>query len=167
MSVVLARIDSRLIHGQVLEAWVPYTCADCIMVANDHIPEGSLQRLLMEAAVPKGIRVQIGTIREIAQSLARPEYATAKILLLFENSSDALTAHRQGAPFSQLNLGNMHASGGTIRFSCTIALSSEDIENLRLLEEEQGVRIVSQCIPADRERPWRKLIGAQSLDDLA
>ncbi|NIP49931.1 MAG: PTS sugar transporter subunit IIB, partial [Gammaproteobacteria bacterium] len=28
MSIVLARIDSRLVHGQVLEAWVPYVSAD-------------------------------------------------------------------------------------------------------------------------------------------
>ena len=29
------RIDNRLIHGQVIEAWLPYTGASVLVVAND------------------------------------------------------------------------------------------------------------------------------------
>jgi PTS system mannose-specific IIB component len=59
--------------------------------------------------------------------------------------------------FPELNLGNLHGGEGKLRYSCTIALDREDIEILESLEEE-GVRIVSQCIPADREQYWRKLV---------
>jgi len=159
MSVVLARIDNRLIHGQVLEAWLPYSRANCIAVANNLVASTLLQKTLMEAAVPRNIKVVIDTIEGLAEILQNGELADARVLLLFENSADALQAHRMGMPFAELNLGNMHAAEGRQKFTCTISLAPDDIENLRLLEEEEGVKIFSQCIPADRERPWRKLMG--------
>lgn len=156
MSIVLARIDNRLIHGQVLEAWVPHVHADCIVVANDRIAGVTFQRVLMEAAVPRGIRVVIATVEEAARFLAAEE-REHRILLLFADSADALRAYHLGIIFPELNLGNMHGGEGKLRYSCTIALDRDDIETLEALEEE-GVRIVSQCIPADREQYWRKLV---------
>lgn len=157
MSIVLARIDNRLIHGQVLESWVPYTHANCIVVANDEAAGLALQRLLMEAAVPRGIRVVIGTIEEVARLFTAGELEASRVLLLFASSGDALLAYRHGVHFAVLNLGNMHGGEGKMRLSCTIALDPTDIDHLKLLEEA-GVRIVSQCIPSDREQNWRKLI---------
>jgi len=159
MSIVLARIDNRLIHGQVLETWVPYTHANCIVVADDHVAGQTFQRVMMEAAVPRSIRVVIGSIEEVARLFAAGELAPNRVLLLFSSSVDALRAYRQGIPFADLNLGNMHGGEGKHRFSCTIALDTEDIENLAALEKE-GIQIVSQCIPSEREQGWRKLIRA-------
>lgn len=157
MSLVLTRIDSRLIHGQVLEAWVPYIHANCIVVANDTVAAASFQRQLMVAAVPRGIKVVIGTLAEVAQLFAGHELDGLRVLLLFANSEDALQAHRLGVPFDALNLGNMHGGEGKVRLSCTIALDGADIANLTNLEV-RGPRIVSQCVPSDREQDWRKLI---------
>lgn len=165
MGIVLARVDNRLIHGQVLEAWVPHTHADAIVVANDRIADAPLQMALMEAAVPSSIRVLIDTLPRVAVELTRPEWDSARILLLFETSGDALTGHRLGLSFDELNLGNLHADVGKVRVSCTIALGEEDILSLRSLEEDEGVTITCQCIPADRGRPWRKLLGKDDLNN--
>jgi len=160
MSIVLARIDNRLIHGQVLETWVPYTHANCIVVADDQVAALTFQRAMMEAAVPRSIRVVIGTIDEVARRFAAGEFSPCRVLLLFSSSGDALRACRQGIPFADLNLGNMHGGEGKRRFSCTIALDGEDIENLAAIEDT-GVHIVSQCLPLEREQGWRKLIHAE------
>ncbi len=158
MSIILARIDNRLIHGQVLEAWVPHVHADCIAVANDRVAEIALQRVLMEAAVPRGIRVVIGTVEEISAVLGSGALASHRVLLLFATAKDALKAHRYGVDFAELNLGNMHGGEERRRLSCTISLDPEDVRDLVALERE-GVRIVAQCVPSDREQTWRKLIA--------
>lgn len=157
MSIVLARIDNRLIHGQVLEAWVPYLQADCIVVANDEVADVPFRKMLMEAAVPSGIDVLIVNIKDVTQVFSEATHQSRRTLLLFANSCDALNAHKMGLTFNELNLGNMHAGTGKVRYSCTIALDPDDVENLSSLEQE-GVRIVSRCIPSDRERGWRKLL---------
>ena len=161
MSIVLARVDSRLVHGQVLEAWVPSVKADCIVVANDGVASNSFQRTIMQAAVPSSIKLIIGTLQETSQILSSADLLKKRVLLLFDNSSDALEARRMGVAYSKLNLGNMHSGEGTNRYSCTIALDQKDIDNLQEIEE-QGVTIVAQCVPSDREQGWQKLVRTGS-----
>jgi len=157
MSIVLARIDSRLVHGQVLEAWVPHVDADCIVVANDEVAGTSFQRMVMQAAVPSSLKLIIGTLEETASILSSTELLKKRVLLLFASSEDALKVCQLGVNFPKLNLGNMHSSQGKDRYTCTIALDQQDIDTLAQVEE-QGVTIVSQCVPADREQSWHKLI---------
>jgi PTS system mannose-specific IIB component len=157
MSIVLARIDSRLVHGQILEAWVPFVSADCIVVANDDVAAASFQRMVMQAAVPSSIKLIIGTLEETANILQSAELLKKRVLLLFSNSNDALKVRQLGVSYQKLNLGNMHSSNGKDRYSCTIALDQQDIDSLHQIEG-QGVKIVSQCVPADREQNWQKLI---------
>ncbi len=157
MSIVLARIDNRLIHGQVLEAWVPHVKADCIVVANNRVAESSLQKVLMEAAVPQTIRVVIGSIAQVAELFASRALDSRRVVLLMESSEDAQGIFEKGVRFAKLNLGNMHAASGKERVSCTIALDDLDIDHLSVLED-LGVQIVSQCIPKDKEVGWKKLV---------
>ena len=156
MGIVLVRVDNRLIHGQILEAWVPSLRADCIVVANNQLAEVAFQKVLMAAAVPKGIKVAIGTIEEMVQVLRSEELADHRVLLLFANPQDALQAHHLGVPFNELNLGNLHGGKNKKRLSCTVALNDDDIEQLQALDDD-GVKVVLQCVPSDRKRLWCKL----------
>ncbi|MDX9709472.1 MAG: PTS sugar transporter subunit IIB [Trichloromonas sp.] len=156
MSIVLARIDNRLIHGQVLESWVPYVHADCILVANDAVAGNPLRKILMTAAVPKGLGVFIERLADAAKLLSGGVLIDRKVLLLLATSADALALYRLGVLYDKLNLGNLHGGENRRRVSCTIAFAPEDLANLGQLEAA-GVRVVAQCIPADRERDWKKL----------
>ena len=159
MSIVLVRIDNRLVHGQVLEAWVPAVNANCIVVANDQAAALPFHRTLMAAAVPRGIKLVVGSVEESTQLLRSGDLAGFRVLLLYASAQDALDGFCQGAGFEALNLGNMHAGEGKQKLSCTIALAPEDVKSLRELEG-RGVHITSQCIPSDRERDWNKLLPA-------
>lgn len=160
MSLVLTRIDNRLIHGQVLETWVPYVQADCIVVANDDIASSALKRMMMESSVPSRMRVEIGSVAEISALFATGELDGCRTLLLFGNAGDALRAYQSGLCYQQLNLGNLHAGVGKARLSCTIFLGPQDVAFLQELERA-GVVISARCIPADSERSWKKLIPQQ------
>ncbi len=157
MSIVLTRIDNRLIHGQVLESWVPYVHANCIVVANDSVAEAPLKKMMMEASVPSRMRVEIDRIERIIELFTSSSLDGMKVLLLFASTADALRAHQAGLHYRHLNLGNLHAGAGKTRLSCTIFLDPEDLSDLEELEDA-GVDITARCIPADAERPWRKLI---------
>ena len=99
----------------------------------------------------------IGTLEETACILSSAELLKKRVLLLFATSEDALKVRKLGVAYPKLNLGNMHSSNGKDRYTCTIALDQQDIEKLQQIEM-QGVKIVSQCVPADREQGWHKLI---------
>jgi len=158
MNLVLTRIDNRLIHGQVLEAWVPFVKADCILVANDDIALNPLKKMMMQASVPSRMRVEIGRIDEIVTLVNSSDLDRCRTLLLFGTTADAVRAYRQGLLFEKLNLGNLHADKGKARLSCTVFLNPADMDDLELLDQA-GVKITARCIPADGERPWRKMIA--------
>jgi PTS system mannose-specific IIB component len=157
MTLVLTRIDNRLIHGQVLEAWVPHVLANCIVVANDVLAANSLKKLMMKASVPSRMRVEIASVADAVELLLTSVLDDYRVLLLFGTPADALRAYRLGLNYQQLNLGNLHADAGKARFSCTVFLALEDLDDLKSLEEA-GVTITARCVPADTERPWRQLI---------
>ena len=159
MKLVLTRIDNRLIHGQVLEAWVPFVQADCIVVANDAVAGNQLKKIMMQASVPSRMRVEIATVTEAVSLLNSAQLGKCRVLLLFGTTADAIRAYREGLVYDQLNLGNLHADKGKARLSCTLFLNSADLDDLQLLDQA-GVKISSRCIPADSERSWRKLIPA-------
>lgn len=158
--IVLARIDNRLIHGQVLEAWVPFVQADCIVVASDEVAAKPLQKKLMAAAVPREISVIIGSLAEIAEFFSHHE-SSRRILLLFASPAAALQGYRLGMPFSELNLGNIPGGDGKRRVSCTISLSEDELSTFRQLEAG-GVRIVARCLPSDEALDWKILAGGAS-----
>ncbi|MCK4690839.1 MAG: PTS sugar transporter subunit IIB [Desulfuromonadales bacterium] len=164
MSLVLTRIDNRLIHGQVLETWVPYLHADCIVVANDNVAGTPLKRMMMKSSVPSRMRVEIGTVEEVAALFDSGELDHCKILLLFGTTLDALRAYHCGLVYQQLNLGNLHAGAGKARLSCTIFLDPSDLDHLTELDEA-GVTITARCIPVDSERSWKKLIPHRRKQD--
>jgi len=164
MSIVLTRIDNRLIHGQILETWLPFVHANCIVVANEDISSSPLKRMMMEASVPSRVRVEIGSVVEIAQLFKTGELDDLQVLLLFANTIDCLAALNIGLKFERLNLGNLHAGQGKAQFSCTVFLDSEDVENLELIDQA-SVEISARCIPADTERNWRRLIPAKKAEN--
>jgi PTS system mannose-specific IIB component len=126
------------------------------VVANNQLAEITFQKVLMASSVPKGIKVAIGTIKEMVQVLRSEELINRRVLLLFANPKDALQAHRFGVPFDELNLGNLHGGKNKKRLSCTVALNDDDIEQLQALEED-GVKVILQCVPSDRQRLWCKM----------
>ena len=53
---VLARIDSRLLHGQVATAWSKATQPTRIIVCSDGVAHDDLRKTLIEQAAPPGVK---------------------------------------------------------------------------------------------------------------
>lgn len=157
MPIVFTRIDNRLIHGQVIESWLPYVKADCIVVANDNAASVAMRQKMMRAAVPSNIDVFIEKVGEVATRLESAELTSKKVLLLFASPEDALRSQQAGLSIAELNLGNIASEESTIALTCTISLNSSDVEKLKLLEKT-GMIISSRCVPSDSSRDWKKLI---------
>lgn len=153
MSIVLARVDNRLIHGQVLEAWVPYVDADYIVVVDDAVAHDLFRKQLMQAVVPADIGVEICSHDQVSRFCQGPVIDQHRVLILFATPEDALSGYREGLQYAELNLGNMHAQEGKRCISRTLAFGPDDVANLEQISR-QGVVISAQCIPTDRSLCW-------------
>lgn len=157
--IVLARIDDRLVHGQVVEGWLNYLKATCILVADDAVAENSMQRSIMELAVPQGIKVLIGRVKEICAQAQNPALQAERIILLFSNPADVLRGLKAGLECSELNIGGMHYLPGKSKLMDVLAVDDADRSALQEICE-QGVRVSIQTVPTQRLMPLSEVFTA-------
>jgi mannose/fructose/N-acetylgalactosamine-specific phosphotransferase system component IIB len=148
MPIVLARIDCRLIHGQVVETWVPHTRADSLVVANDELASNSFLRSVMELAVPMGVRVHFCRLDEAAGVLAAADRDGERSILLVATAADAVKLRKEGARFELLNIGNLHFAEGKVEISPSVFFAPEDFEALRWLRSH-GVSVSVKGTPSE------------------
>lgn len=143
------RIDNRLIHGQVIETWLPFTGASTILVANDELAADALQQEIMGLAIPQttdSLFVTVDRAQEALRQAAINHPVSA--LVLFSTCSDARRAYDKGFSFEHLNVGNLHYRPGKRQISPSVALSGEDEANLRYFLQH-GVSLDFRCVPND------------------
>jgi len=133
MSLALVRVDCRLIHGQVVETWLPHTGANCLLVANDDLASNGFLRSVMELAVPPSIHVVFCSLDEVHDRLTEIDRHGEKAILLCSTFSDAIRIYRSGVRFPSLNIGNLHYSTGKVEISPSVYFSPEDFDAVHLL----------------------------------
>lgn len=148
MPVVLARVDNRLVHGQVLEAWVPRLGVEAILVVDAELASDAFQRAIIEGLGLGGVGIRLCT-PEQAVELLRGSLERRRVLLLFAGVAQALVALRRGVRFELLNLGNVHPREGGKAVTPSVYLTAEDLARLRELHFE-GVAVEARAVPSDR-----------------
>ncbi|WP_243546250.1 PTS sugar transporter subunit IIB [Pseudodesulfovibrio tunisiensis] len=148
MTVTLVRIDNRLIHGQIIETWLPFTGAGMVIVANDELAGDILQQEIMSLAIPATTASLFVPVEALASEIDSLPGKPEDLLVLFSTCSDAKRAYEHGFSFEQLNIGNVHYSPGKKQISPSVALSEEDEGCLRMLKR-QGVTLDFRCVPND------------------
>ena len=145
------RIDNRLVHGQVIEAWVPYLGAKSIVVVNDELAEDDLRQEIIRLAVPANVELLFTTVEKIAKFLdqcSRSKRQRGGILVLFATCGDLQRALQNGFSLTTVNIGNLHYSPGKQQLCAHVALSNEDIGCLKAFSN-RGIQLDFRCVPND------------------
>jgi len=157
--IALVRVDNRLVHGQIIEAWVPYIKARCIIVVNDNIANDFYSETVIRMAVPSKIEVIFITVDEIAKNFTFSRNNGKKTIVLFSNIADVAKAYGQGFHFDRLNIGNIYNEEFQLCCSPSVFLSETDIKEILRLMEEEGVKIELESVPRKRAINIRDAIG--------
>lgn len=151
MGIVLARIDDRFVHGQILEVWIPYTMATCIIVASDSAARNEIQKMAMEASVPYGFNIQTLEVESAVKRLLSGDFDKWRTALLFGTTEEALRAVELGLKVEELNIGNIHFCQGKHQISPSVSVDRAELENFKALSD-RGIRVVIRCVPSDPPR---------------
>lgn len=151
MPIVLVRVDDRLIHGQILESWVPSTRAQELVIANDSLAADRIQRMIMQAAIPYSINLIIDYVEKVATLLREPDRPDIRRLVIVDDPVDALRLKRAGVVFEALNLGNLATREESVCLSRTVSVGGQSLEALRTILRE-GIKVSIQSVPFERPR---------------
>lgn len=150
LTYVLARIDSRLLHGQVATAWSKSVNPTRIIVVSDSVAHDKLRKQLITDAAPAGIKAHVIPIDQMIK-IAKDDqhFGGERALLLFETPEDALKAIEGGVPLKTLNVGSMAHSVGKVQPNKVLAFDQTDIDTFKALKEK-GVSFDVRKVPGDQ-----------------
>ena len=103
MPLALVRVDSRLVHGQVVEGWVPHVKANCLLVVNDDLASNPFLRSVMELAGNPSLRIVFCRLDDVASAMELAGSARRLIKLeitegaILDNSNEVLAIRAAGA----------------------------------------------------------------------
>ncbi|MFV0347536.1 MAG: PTS sugar transporter subunit IIB [Halodesulfovibrio sp.] len=142
------RIDNRLIHGQVIETWLPYTRAKRLLVVNDEMAADDLQQQIASLAVPGRIHAEFIHVNSLVDYARKHSGDMQDTLVLVANCGDARRILENGFSFGVLNIGNLHYSPGKKQLCAHVAVTEEDEACLRYFTK-RSVELDFRCVPND------------------
>lgn len=148
MNITLARIDDRLIHGQVTTVWSKVANAQRIIICNDDVYNDEVRRTLLRQAAPPGMKVNVVNIEKAIAVYHNPQYADEKVFYLFTNPQDALSMVEKGVKITTLNIGGMAWRPGKKQLTKAVSLDDNDINAFYKLEQA-GVILDLRVVASD------------------
>ncbi len=158
LKINLARIDTRLLHGQVATNWTPASKADRIIVASDAVAADELRKGLIKQAAPNGVRANVVPIKKLIEAAKDPRFGNTHALILFETPQDALKAIEGGVEIKELNVGSMAHSTGKTMVNNVLSMDKEDVATFEKLRD-LGVQFDVRKVPNDGKKDLFELIN--------
>lgn len=158
LKINLARLDTRLLHGQVATAWTPDSKADQIIVASDSVANDELRKELIKQAAPNGVKANVVPIQKLIDVAKDPRFGETHALILFETPQDALRAIEGGVPIKTLNVGSMAHSTGKTMVNNVLSMDKEDVATFEKMRD-LGVEFDVRKVPNDSKKDLFDLIN--------
>lgn len=156
--IVLYRIDNRLIHGQVLEGWVPFAQANTIvLVSADYAADEDRQQLLRSAAGPSIELFFMDPAQAAGKAGTMQSNPELRAIFIFAAPHDLLKfLDSGGLKPKEVNVGGMHYAISRLTLGRYQTFSDEDRQALGRLSQ-MGIRLDG------RSTPWDEAVDMASL----
>ncbi|MDY3025045.1 PTS sugar transporter subunit IIB [Streptococcus pluranimalium] len=157
LKINLARVDTRLLHGQVATNWTPASKANRIIVASDTVAKDDLRKQLIKQAAPGGVKANVVPIDKLIEASKDPRFGNTHALILFETPQEALRAIEGGVPIKELNVGSMAHSTGKTMVNNVLSMDKDDVATFEKLRD-LGVEFDVRKVPSDSRKNLFDLI---------
>jgi len=157
MKIALARIDDRLIHGQVVTIWSKETKCQRIIVCNDDVANDEIRRTLLTQVAPPGVQSSVVGIDKAIRVINNPKYENDIVLLLFTNPTDVLRLVEAGIDIKTVNIGGMSFKEGKTQLTAAVSVNDEDIKSFKSLNDK-NIELEIRKVASDSKSFIMKLI---------
>ena len=147
--IIFARVDSRLIHGQVVEGWLPSMKIDEVIVVSADYASSALARKMFRMSLPSGYGLQVFTPPDAADYLK--QHSNLRQFVLIEDIVSLKIMLEAGIELPRINIGNTRYEHGKSEAAHGVYLNTEEAAYLRGLKES-GVLLDIRALPSSVQR---------------
>ena len=158
MTIGLARIDDRLIHGQVATRWTKETNVTRIIVVSDEVAADNVRKTLLTQVAPPGVTAHVVDVAKMVRVYNNPKYAGERVMLLFTNPTDVERVVEGGVKITSVNIGGMAFRQGKTQVNNAISVDEKDIEAFKKLNA-RGIELEARKVSTDQKLKMMDLIG--------
>lgn len=145
-NIVLARVDDRLIHGEVVSVWTPSLSVNRIVIADDGVAADKFNSKVLKVLAPAGVKVNVYTVEEAGEKMKTEGPATERIMILAKTPITFLRMVENGLAIKEVNLGGMGIREERTPFIKNVACNPEEVDSIKKMMEK-GVRVYYQLVP--------------------
>ncbi|HBQ5643534.1 TPA: PTS sugar transporter subunit IIB [Klebsiella variicola] len=146
-NLALTRIDDRLIHGQVVTAWMKYTSARKVIVIDDQVVKDEFMMSVLEMAAPKNISIEILSGAQAAERLK--EKLAVPTIILVKGPAILNYLMDNGVDIPEVNLAGMGAKPGRSVLLKNISVNKDEKDEFQKIID-RGVELFIQVMPNDK-----------------
>ncbi len=158
----LARIDDRLIHGQVATRWTKESKVSRIVVVNDEVAQDEVRSTMLKSVAPPGVTAHVVSVDKMIRVWNNPEYANERMMLLFTNPVDVLTLLKAGVEITSINIGGMAYTEGKKMITSAVAVGDDDIAAFKQIDE-MGIELDVRKVSNDSRQYMMDLLKKNNL----
>ncbi|MBO0448378.1 PTS sugar transporter subunit IIB [Enterococcus sp. MJM12] len=148
--IILTRVDHRLLHGQVAFSWTQSLGADCILIANDDVPNNEVRKTTIKLAKPQGVKLVIKNIEDSIAALKSGVTDKYKLFIVVESVGDAYQLAEAYPEITKINLGGTKVKEGTRSIGKAVNVLPAEEELLKKLVDK-GVEVEIRQVPNDKK----------------
>ncbi|MES2178756.1 MAG: PTS sugar transporter subunit IIB [Gemmatimonadota bacterium] len=159
MTLVLNRIDDRLIHGQVVVGWGQPLDVEFIVLVDDEVAASDWEQDLYRMGVPPEMEVRFHSAADAAPRL--DAYRTeARPGILLTGAISTMKHLVVNGGVREVNVGGIHHRAGRTQHLRYVFLTPDEQDALRELAE-LGAVVTAQDVPAARAVSLTELLAAR------
>ena len=149
MKINLCRVDERLIHGQVMTAWVKKCWIKKIILVDDELASDDFMKEVLALSAPSGVKVEVRSVEDTLQTINSSD-SDESTLLLFKEVKFAYELYKVGYDLKELNIGNIGSSPIRKAITNQVYMSEEEKAMCREMNDK-GVYVYIQKLPQDSQ----------------
>lgn len=156
-NIVLCRIDSRLIHGQVMTKWVNQSGAEKIVVADSDFANDEFLKSVCLMAAPVGLDVVCCTEEEAVKAYGKDGFGGKRVLFLAAGLAEMKRMFDAGIRVDSIQVGGLGGAPNRKVVFQNITLDDADVAVLNAFRDS-GVQVIFQTIPEDTPKKLPEIL---------
>lgn len=149
MKIVNARVDERLIHGQVAMVWTNILKADRIVVVNDEAIKDEMQIAALKIAKPAGVKLSLLSKEKAVIRFRDNSYEGQSVFIITKNIMDMAFLVNE-IPLVEFNVGNIAKRAQTRTIKPSVSITQQE-EKILLDLLARGIHIRAQMLPTESD----------------
>ncbi|WP_125590098.1 PTS sugar transporter subunit IIB [Companilactobacillus jidongensis] len=154
MTVVLARVDQRLVHGLIVNQWAQSLKVKRFMVVDDAISKNEDIKASMRMSKPAGTGMSIIDAEKAITNFNSGKYDAQRVFVLVKEPETLIKLIEGGVDIPKVDLGIVFNEDGREPITKFVALNDEERADLKTIQDK-NVPIVIQYVPTDTEEPYK------------